>query len=142
MSQKKISNNIASALSIKGYNVTGSQCLSKFHGMKRTYKSIKDHNVKSGNNPRSWPYMEVMESLLDERPFMLPLAIACSSYISSNRSTSNNTSSTSSKENTSKIAASIIQSRELAEKNREQRHKEKMEFRKEMLDIMKKMLDK
>ncbi|KAL6263005.1 hypothetical protein P5V15_005800 [Pogonomyrmex californicus] len=141
MSQKKVWNNIESALSIKGYNVTGSQCLSKFHGMKRTYKSIKDHNAKSGNNPRSWPHGG-HGILLGERPFMLPLAIACSSYISSNLSISNNISSTSSKENTSKIAASIIQSRELAKKNREQRHKEKMEFRKEMLDIMKKMFDK
>ncbi|XP_025158427.1 uncharacterized protein LOC112589437 isoform X2 [Harpegnathos saltator] len=60
MSQKKVWNNIASALSVKGYNVTGPQCLSKFHGMKRTYKSIKDHNSKSGNNLRTWPYMEVI----------------------------------------------------------------------------------
>ncbi|EFN83038.1 hypothetical protein EAI_16722, partial [Harpegnathos saltator] len=61
MSQKKMWNNIASALSIKGYNVAGLQCLSKFHEIKRTYKSIKDHNAKSGNNLRTWPYMEVME---------------------------------------------------------------------------------
>jgi len=66
MSQKRVWNNIASALSTKGCNVTGSQCLSKFHGMKRTYKSIKDHNAKSGNNPRAWSYMEIMEILLGE----------------------------------------------------------------------------
>ncbi|XP_025159375.1 uncharacterized protein LOC112589612 isoform X2 [Harpegnathos saltator] len=81
MPQKKVWNNIASALSVKGYNVTGPQCLSKFHGMKRTYKSIKDHNSKSGNNLRTWPYMEVMESLLGERPIMSSPAIASSSTI-------------------------------------------------------------
>ncbi|XP_025161330.1 hybrid signal transduction histidine kinase M-like isoform X2 [Harpegnathos saltator] len=84
MSQKKVWNNIASALSVKGYNVTGPEYLSKFHGMKRTYKSIKDHNSKSGNNLRTWPYMEVMESLLSERPFMSPPAIASSSSMCSN----------------------------------------------------------
>ncbi|EFN88754.1 hypothetical protein EAI_09455 [Harpegnathos saltator] len=84
MSQKKVWNNIASALSVKGYNVTGPQCLSKFHGMKRTYKSIKDHNSKSGNNLRTWPYMEVMESLLGERPIMSSPAIASSSSMCSN----------------------------------------------------------
>jgi len=40
ISQKRVWNNIASALSTKGCNVIGSQCLSKFHGMKRIYKFI------------------------------------------------------------------------------------------------------
>ncbi|CAL1671942.1 unnamed protein product [Lasius platythorax] len=46
MTHKKIWSNIATALSVKGYPVTGPQCLSKYNGMKRTYKSIKDHNAK------------------------------------------------------------------------------------------------
>lgn len=42
-----------------GHKVTGAQCLSKFSGLKRTYKAIKDHNNKSGNGTRSWLYFSV-----------------------------------------------------------------------------------
>ncbi|XP_036151312.1 uncharacterized protein LOC118648891 [Monomorium pharaonis] len=157
ISQKKGWNNIALALSTKGYNVTGSQCISKFHGMKRTYKSIKDHNSKSGNNPRSWPYMEVMESLLGERPFMSPPAIASSSNtchlknvltpssantLSDVDLTKPNPRKRKAQEETLTIAKAITQSRQLAENNKEQRHKERMDFRKEMLGFMQKMLEK
>ncbi|CAL1681020.1 unnamed protein product [Lasius platythorax] len=180
MTHKKIWNYIATVLSAKSYHVTGPQCLSKYNGIKRTYKSIRDHNAKSGNNPRSWPYMDVMESLLGERPYMSPLAIASSSVTCSDSETNNlssanncislnsnprkrkiqgsetnNLSSASShadlnskprkrkiEENALKISESIIESRMLAEKNREQRHKEKMEFKKDMLGFMQKLLDK
>ncbi|XP_024888796.1 uncharacterized protein LOC112465467 [Temnothorax curvispinosus] len=158
MTHKKVWNNIASALSTKGYCVTGSQCLSKYNGMKRTYKSIKDHNAKSGNNPRTWPYMSVMESLLGERPFMSPPAIASSSaiYISSDSEASNLSNAASDvdlsnlnprkkrkiQESAPKISESIMESRILAEKNKDERHKEKMEFKKKMLGFMQKLLDK
>lgn len=158
ISHKKAWNNIASALSNKGCNVTGGQCVSKFHGMKRTYKAIKDHNAKTGNNSRTWPYMEIMESLLGERPFMSPLATASSSntcYLarSDNSSSSSadvfsdvdisnpNPRKRKAHESTSKIAEAIIQSRDLAEKNKQQRHKEKMDFRKDMLKLLQKMMD-
>jgi len=42
-----------------GHNVTAPQCLSKFSGLKRTYKAIKDHNSKFENEPRAWPYFSV-----------------------------------------------------------------------------------
>ncbi|KYN18885.1 hypothetical protein ALC57_08791 [Trachymyrmex cornetzi] len=51
MSQRRAWNSISEVLCSHGYDVTGPQCQSKFNGMKRTYKSIKDHNSKSGNNP-------------------------------------------------------------------------------------------
>lgn len=79
ISQKRVWESISGVLCSHGYDVTGPQCQSKFNGMKRTFKSIKDHNSKSGNNPRSWPYTEVMESLLGEKPFMNPIALASSS---------------------------------------------------------------
>ncbi|XP_025157668.1 uncharacterized protein LOC105190416 isoform X1 [Harpegnathos saltator] len=165
ISQKKVWNNIASALFVKGYNVTEPQCLSKFHGMKRTYKSIKDHNSKSGNNLRTWPYMEVMESLLGERPIMSSPAIASSSSMCSNSRSNresnltnanicNNANSSNknlsysncqkrkAQESTSNIAESILQSRKLAENNSDQRHKENMDFEKQMLKFMGKILDK
>lgn len=59
MSQKKVWQMIATEMKSNGYNVTGPQCQSKFSGLKRTYKSIKDHNSQTGNSPRTWPYFNV-----------------------------------------------------------------------------------
>lgn len=78
MLQKRVWNSISDVLCNHGHDVTGPQCQSKFNGMKRTFKSIKDHNSKSGNNPRSWLYTELIDSLLGEKPFMNPVALASS----------------------------------------------------------------
>lgn len=50
---------IAKIMQEKGYNVTGIKCSTKFQAMKRTYKTILDHNKKSGNNRKEWEYFEV-----------------------------------------------------------------------------------
>jgi len=59
VSVKKFWEIISEILKEKSYNITGPQCKSKFNGLKKTYKNIKDHNSKSGNNRRTWPYFEV-----------------------------------------------------------------------------------
>lgn len=59
ISQKKAWDNIAAIMNNKGYNVSGRQCMTRINTMKRTYKTIKDHNSKSGNNKRTWKYYEV-----------------------------------------------------------------------------------
>lgn len=59
VSVKKFWEMISEVLKEKSYNITGPQCKSKFHGLKKTYKKIKDHNAKSGNSRRTWPYFEV-----------------------------------------------------------------------------------
>lgn len=59
LSQKKVWAKIAKDLTQNGYNVTGPQCSSKLRSLKKTYRSIKDHNNKSGNDRRSWPFLEV-----------------------------------------------------------------------------------
>lgn len=64
ISQKKVWERISEVLKSKGIKATGPQCLSKFNGLKRTYKSIKDHNGKSGSNTRTWPYLDVRFNLL------------------------------------------------------------------------------
>nr|XP_012216362.1 PREDICTED: uncharacterized protein LOC105668519 [Linepithema humile] len=53
---------------------TGPQCLLKFSGLKRTYKTVKDHNNKSGNGTRKWPFLSHMENLLGSKPFMSPVS--------------------------------------------------------------------
>lgn len=59
LSHKKCWELTAQILKKNGYNVTGPQCASKFRSLKKTYKSIKDHNSKSGNNRRTWQHFEV-----------------------------------------------------------------------------------
>ncbi|XP_077270867.1 uncharacterized protein LOC143902041 [Temnothorax americanus] len=54
---------ISETLKEKLYDITGLQCKSKFNGLKKTYKNIKDHNNKSGNNRRTWPYFEFLTCL-------------------------------------------------------------------------------
>lgn len=58
-SQKKIWDEISKILKLKGYMVTGPQCASKLRSLKKTYKSIKDHNNKSGNDRRNWQFFDV-----------------------------------------------------------------------------------
>jgi len=58
-SHKKIWDEIAKLMNKKGHTVTGPQCAAKLRSLKKTYKSIKDHNNKSGNNRRTWQYFTV-----------------------------------------------------------------------------------
>lgn len=73
ISQKKIWQLIADELAKNTYSVTGNRCQSKFGGLKRTYKSINDHNGKSGNGPRTWPYFEIIDGLLGVKPYITPI---------------------------------------------------------------------
>jgi len=120
--------------------------------MKRIFKSIKDYNSKSGNNPRSWPYTEVMESLLKEKPFMNPIAVAFSSNRAYIENESNDISSLDSdisvgssntrKRKTSQIAEVIMKSRRIAEENKQNRHQKIMDQRTEILNALNKIIDK
>lgn len=40
-------------------DITGQQCTVKLAGLKRTYKTIKDANNKSGNAKTTWPFYSV-----------------------------------------------------------------------------------
>jgi len=57
--QKKQWDNIASLIQKKGYKITGFKCSTKFQSLKRTYKTIMDHNKKSGNNRKDWEFLQV-----------------------------------------------------------------------------------
>ncbi|XP_011860030.1 PREDICTED: uncharacterized protein LOC105557398 isoform X2 [Vollenhovia emeryi] len=150
ISQKRLWESISNVLCSHGHDVTGPQCQSKFNGMKRTFKSIKDHNSKSGNNPRSWLYTEVMESLLGEKPFMNPVALASStghlqtesetSDVSSLDDCDNSHTSCSRKRKSSNIAEAILESRKIAEENKLKRHRQTMEQRDKVLNALDKLI--
>lgn len=40
--------------------------------MLKTYKSIKDHNAKSGNNRKTWPYFDQIDSIFGTKPWIAP----------------------------------------------------------------------
>ncbi|KAM0734560.1 hypothetical protein ACS0PU_011379 [Formica fusca] len=43
-------------------------------GLKNTYKNVKDHNAKSGNNTRTWRYFNVMDEIFNKKPWMAPIS--------------------------------------------------------------------
>lgn len=140
---------ISDVLCKHGHDVTGPQCQSKFNGMKRTFKSVKDHNSKSGNNLRAWAYIEVMESLLGEKPFMNPVAVASSSgQISTESDVSllnnvgSDSDSSSSRKRQSSHITEFIKIRKMAEESKEKRHQQKMDQRTKLLNAMDKLIDK
>ncbi|XP_011684748.1 PREDICTED: uncharacterized protein LOC105448082 [Wasmannia auropunctata] len=67
---------IANAMQEKGYKVTSLKCSTKLQALKRTYKSIVDHNNKSGNNPKKWEYFKIMQELFADKPWVQPLSVA------------------------------------------------------------------
>lgn len=65
MSHKKAWQQIARVMIEKGYEVTDKQCSTRMTTMKRTYKSIRDHNKASANNRREWKYFAVSASCIE-----------------------------------------------------------------------------
>lgn len=63
ISVKKFWNVVSCQLIDKGYHVTSIQCKNKMAGLKNTYKSVKDHNSKSGNSTRTWKYFNVSSKM-------------------------------------------------------------------------------
>ncbi|XP_032671605.1 uncharacterized protein LOC116844316, partial [Odontomachus brunneus] len=55
---------------------TGIKCSTKFQALKRTYKSVIDHNKKSGNNRQEWEYFKIMQDLFSEKPWVQAISEA------------------------------------------------------------------
>ncbi|XP_011687018.1 PREDICTED: uncharacterized protein LOC105449462 [Wasmannia auropunctata] len=70
---KKFWDLVASKLIEHSYDVTGIQCKSKMAGLKNTYKNVKDHNNKSGNNRRTWQYFDIMDEMFIKKPWVQPV---------------------------------------------------------------------
>lgn len=79
ISQKKVWEKVAQELKIKGHDVTGPQCSSKLRSLKKSYKSIKDHNSKSGNDRRTRQFFDVCINSL-----IFFLASTCGEFFNNN----------------------------------------------------------
>ncbi|XP_039306247.1 uncharacterized protein LOC105207290 [Solenopsis invicta] len=149
-----------------GHDVTGPQCLSKFSGLKRTYKSIKDNNKKSGSGARMWPYFSNMDELLHSKPYMSPLTTLSSTGKRTEKSSEFNSISdtcndvagpSSSRVNlddekpvhkksrqmstVEKYIEDLRQEKKVLEDAMERRHREVMQSREQFLFFMEKMLE-
>ncbi|KYN18239.1 hypothetical protein ALC57_09486, partial [Trachymyrmex cornetzi] len=52
------------------------QCENKWKDLKRKYMETKDHNNKSGNDPKTCKFFKELEEVLGEKPCVKPIAIA------------------------------------------------------------------
>ncbi|XP_025155827.1 uncharacterized protein LOC112588861 [Harpegnathos saltator] len=73
---KKHWDTISHLMQEKGHYISGFKCSTKLQALKHTYKSIMDHNNKTGNNRKDWEYLQIMQELFDEKPWMQPMAVA------------------------------------------------------------------
>jgi len=81
-SHKKIWEEISAILIKKGHTITGPQCAAKLRSLKKTYKSVKDHNNRSGNDRRTWQFYEEMDEIFSKRAWCSPVAVASSTGLS------------------------------------------------------------
>lgn len=56
---KQCWNTLSQKMKDAGYEVSAIKCTTKFHFLKRMYKTVTDHNKKSGNSRKQWEYYEV-----------------------------------------------------------------------------------
>uniref|UniRef100_A0A8C2HMM4 Myb/SANT-like DNA-binding domain-containing protein n=1 Tax=Cyprinus carpio TaxID=7962 RepID=A0A8C2HMM4_CYPCA len=59
---------VAQLLAAHGYLRTYKQCRDKLKELKSDYRSIKDHNSRSGSNRRSWKWFDQMDAIYGGRP--------------------------------------------------------------------------
>jgi len=137
---------------------------------KKTYKSIKEHNAKSGNDRRTWQHFEIMEEIFSKKAWCNPVALASSTGLSVKNTDIGEYSTSSSskmscdndlsplddlgnKENmldnaktTRKSVTSVLQKRltqkEIHEEKRQKRHEERLELDKKLLDTLATFLNK
>lgn len=61
------------------FSITWQQCDTKWKGLLKMYKDIKEHNSKSGKARKRWEYFEVMNKMLHDKSEITPVATCSSS---------------------------------------------------------------
>ncbi|XP_074114192.1 uncharacterized protein LOC141537233 isoform X1 [Cotesia typhae] len=172
ISQKKVWEKVAKELKVKGHDVTGPQCSSKLRSLKKSYKSIKDHNSKSGNDRRTWQFFDIMEEIFSQKAWCDLVAIASSTGLSNKQLESNDSMGGSdsgcsisklipsesfvslkyckkwnfiSESNKTPIATLLgkrLKQKEEHEQQKNKRHKERMEMDEKFLNVLEKLANK
>lgn len=68
ISQKVLFRLVEKDMRNKGFNVTATQCMVKFHSLKKTYKSIKEYNQVNRLIPRRWRYYDLIDTIIHGAP--------------------------------------------------------------------------
>ncbi|XP_044744227.1 uncharacterized protein LOC123306326 [Coccinella septempunctata] len=77
--KKKVWMKIACEMTqVIGKAMSYEQVDSKWKGLKKTYKKIKDHNNQRGNSLKRWEFFHAMDSFLAKKPDIQPIAVASS----------------------------------------------------------------
>ncbi|XP_026462695.1 uncharacterized protein LOC113371443 [Ctenocephalides felis] len=150
MSHKQVWKKISEKLTKNGHNVTGPQCYSKLRSLKKTYKSTKDHNNKSGNDRKTWKFYEIMDEIFGKKAWCDPVAVASSTGLSSKKTESNDSavgsdsgcSSKSNKPSVTTLLGKRLKQKEEHEENRKKRHRERMEMDEKFLKVLEKLAEK
>ena len=66
---------IAQALAEAGYERSWKQCKDKLKNLRQFYKDLKDGHSKSGHDRDTWPYFELIDSVVGDRPLNSPRAL-------------------------------------------------------------------
>ncbi|CAM4491202.1 unnamed protein product [Leuciscus chuanchicus] len=64
----KVFQEVAQLLAAHGYHRTYKQCRDKLKKLKSDYRTIKDHNGRSGANRRTWKWFDQMDAIYGSRP--------------------------------------------------------------------------
>ena len=63
---------VAGRLRAAGFDRTAKQCKDKMNNLKQYYKDLKDGHNKSGHDRSNWPYSDLMDDVLGDRPSTRP----------------------------------------------------------------------
>lgn len=80
--KKRVYEKIADACNKSGINVSWVQVESKWKALQRQYKLIKDHNNTSGQNKKTWVYLDTVDEIMARDPSIMPLSTTCSTNAS------------------------------------------------------------
>ncbi|XP_012217563.1 uncharacterized protein [Linepithema humile] len=157
-SHKKIWDEISITLVEKGHLTTGPQCAAKLRSLKKTYKSVKDHNNLSGNDRRTWQFYEIMNEIFSKKAWCSPVAVASSTGLSIKQdkdsgfietisdSSEGKVCSPKTRESSKENVCSLLKRKLLQKTEQEEakvkRHKERMEMDEKFLSVLTKLVEK
>ncbi|XP_033730554.1 trihelix transcription factor GT-1-like isoform X1 [Pecten maximus] len=72
MKKKVLWEKIAKELQSEGYSFCCDQVSGRWKSLMRAYKNVKDHNKKSGNNPKTYEYEEELDEIFGQNPCIVP----------------------------------------------------------------------
>ncbi|KAK0083941.1 hypothetical protein PV326_006466 [Microctonus aethiopoides] len=127
----------------KGYDVTEPQCASKLRSLKKSYKSNKDHNSKSGNDRKTWQYFNIMKEIFAKKAWCDPIAVASSTGQTKLSETSDSVGrSDSGYSSLTTLLGKRLEQKDKHEIHKIKRHKERMEMDEKFLKVLEKFADK